>query len=217
MAVKGAALLAGLQSELESIYGVEGPAPVERFVIDRARWRRLSSGEAPEELLVVEQDDSVEIGLFLEPALLSRLSRSGEWTTSRLSDHCVAVEGVSHFLYLTSRATVPRPVSHLELELQAEVDKFATVLLRLWADGRQEWSPALRERLFDNISFRPGLSPPVREQYEKANFLARMYCRFLERRYILRNHIDGFLADLRRMYRLGCGEKLSYAACGAAY
>jgi len=56
-----------------------------------------------------------------------------------------------------------------------------------------------------------------REWYEKANFLARLYCRSLELKYVVRNRIDAFLADLRRMYRLGCGEKFSYAACGSAF
>jgi len=54
------------------------------------------------------------------------------------------------------------------------------------------------------------------ERYRKANFLASVYCRFLEARYVVSNSIEGFLADLRRMYRLGAGDKLSYAACGAA-
>ena len=137
------------------------------------------------------------------------------WTSDRLQAHCTVVEGVSHFVYLTHRAVQPRPVSHLELELQAEVDKFATVLLRLWREGRREASAELRRRLFDAVLFRGSLSDAERDCYVRANRLARLYCRFLEARYVLRNQIDGFLADLRRMYRLGAGEKLSYAACGA--
>jgi hypothetical protein len=39
---------------------------------------------------------------------------------------------------------------------------------------------------------------------------------FLSARYVVRDSIDGLIADLRHMYRLGAGEKLSYAACGTA-
>jgi len=207
--------LQGLQAELESIYGVKAPAPVEAFVIDRQRWGELSRSGAPEELVVVQNGDELEIGLYLEDGLLDRIDAAAPWTSDHLQAHCTVVEGVSHFIYLTHRAVQPRPVSQLELELQAEVDKFATVLLRLWREGHREVSAELRRRLFDAVRYRGSLSEPERDCYTRANRLARLYCRFLEARYVLRNHIDGFLADLRRMYRLGAGEKLSYAACGA--
>lgn len=210
-------ILSGLQADLEGIYGVEAPAQVADFVIDRGRWEALSGSGAPEELVVVQRGEELELGLFLDESVIHALSRSGAaWTRERLGAHCQAVEGVSHFVYLTHRASVPRPVSQLELELQAEIDKFATVLLQLWRAGRREAAGALRARLFERVSYRENLSVVERERYEKANVLARAYCRFLEARYVVRNSIEGLLGDLRRMYRLGAGEKLSYAAQGAA-
>jgi hypothetical protein len=216
MAVTGAALLTGLQDELEAIYGVEAPARVASFVIDRERWTQLSDDGAPEELVVRQEGDDLEVGLYLEEGVLETLGRPGAWDHARLGAHCQAVEGVSHFVYLTHRASLPRPTSRLELELQAEVDKYVTVVLRLWRAGRKEGSPALRRMLFERVSYRQNLSPEARETYEKANVLARSYCRFLEARYVLRGSMEGLLADLRRLYRLGAGEKLSYAAQGTA-
>ncbi len=209
-------VLDGLQRDLEAIYRVEGPARVSDYVIDRERWQALSESGAAEELVVRQEGDDLEIGLFLDDAVIHALSERRPWTHRRLAAHCQAVEGVSHFLYLTHRAGVPRPVTQLELELQAEIDKFATIVLALWEEGQREASAVLRQLLFVDVSYRHNLTPDARHMYEKANFLARLYCRFLERKYVARNAIHGFLADLRRMYRLGAADKLSYVACGAA-
>lgn len=213
----GRSIVAGLQAELETIYRVEAPLSAADCMLDRAAWESLSASGAPEELLVVEGEEGLEVGLYLEASVLGALSRpSAAWTHRRLSAHCQAVEGVSHFLYLAHRASASRPVSLLELELQAEIDKFATVLLRLWMEGRRHAASPLRSLLFERVSYRPNLAPEARARYEKANLLAGLYCRFLEARYVVADSLEGLLADLRRMYRLGAGEKLSYAARGAA-
>ena len=52
---------------------------------------------------------------------------------SNLADYCTALEGVSHFHYVTWSAGCARNVSLLELELQAEVDKYASALSLLLA------------------------------------------------------------------------------------
>jgi hypothetical protein len=216
VAVEGSPALARLQAELEGIYAVEAPGRVTDFMIGRERWAELSGSGAPEELVVRQHGDDVEIGLYLDDAVIRSIEGGGAWTHERLSAHCQAVEGVSHFVYLTHRASVPRPVSHLELELQAEVDKFVTVVLRAWRGRRHEAARELVSRLFEQVSYRENMCRDQRAMYEKANFLARAYCRFLTARYVVRGSVDGLLADLRRMYRLGAGEKLSYAASGAA-
>ena len=45
-------------------------------------------------------------------------------TTGNVADYWTALEGVSHFLYLAWNAGHDKPVSLLELEMQAEVDKY---------------------------------------------------------------------------------------------
>lgn len=207
-----ACILQQLQADLESIYRVEAGLSVTDFLLDRAQRSERSQSSAPEELLVREEDGDVELGLYIADEVLDELSGNGDWTHRRLQAHCRAVEGVSHFLYVTQRAVIPRPVSQLELELQAEIDKFVTVVLSLWESGRRHAASFLRQLLFEEVSFRSDLSDEARARYVRANWLASRYCRFLERQYITRNSIEGFLADLRRIYRMGAGEKLSHAA-----
>jgi len=121
---------------------------------------------------------------------------------------------VSHFLYLVHRARARRPVSQLELEAQGELDKYLTVLLQLWAVGRRSASPALRHRLFDRAAFRPGLSAAEIDRYRLASALAAACARALEIRFVLPGRLDGLLREVRRLYRLGAGEKLSAFAQG---
>src|SRR5438128_2427777 len=123
-------MLEFFQAELEAIYGVEAP---------RVRDFLVRSGRPPEELLVMQQDGEVAIGLFLDDEGLAATSATDPHDrrpllTGRgiLGKLVCAAEGVSHFVYLATRAAMDRPVSLLELEVQAEVDKFAMLLLHLW-------------------------------------------------------------------------------------
>lgn len=212
-----ARVLGKLQADLESIYRVKAGLSVADFAIDRQRWRGLARGQTSEEVLVLEHDGDLEIAVYVDDDVLAEIDGgASHWTSRKLTAHCLAIEGVSHFLYLTQRAQQPRPVSQLELELQAEVDKFALILLALWETGQRDAATVLRSLLFERVSYKANLSREEEERYRKANFFAHLYCRFLEARYVTRNSVEGFLADLRRMYRLGAAEKLSYAACGSA-
>jgi hypothetical protein len=211
------ATLAFLQEELESIYGVSAP-PVGEFLLgpEAAAAAGRTAG-AEEELLVLEEDDGVALGLFLDPAVLSAAAsadphhRRPRLVARRLLRHLApATEGVSHFVYLSTRAAEGRPVSLLELEVQAEVDKFALLLLHLWRRGLRRVSPALRRRLFERIGFRDGLAAEELSRYREANRLGGGYARWLEGRYVSEADLDGLLRELRRSYRLGSSEKLGY-------
>ena len=121
-----------------------------------------------------------------------------------------ATEGVSHFVYLSTRAAAGRPVSLLELEVQAEVDKFALLILHLWRRGLRRMSPALRERLFERVRYHAHLGYDELSRYREANRLGGGYARFLEGRYVEDADLEGLLRELRRSYRLGAAEKLGY-------
>ena len=82
-------------------------------------------------MFVVEDEQGVRLGLFIESGVLDRLARRDPLQAldeDNLADFCTALEGVSHFHYLVWSLARGRNVSLLELELQAEVDKYATAL-----------------------------------------------------------------------------------------
>lgn len=205
-----------LQEQLESINGVRGPR-VRGFVVGEAVARR-HAGElcAPELLLVQEREGELRLGLWLDEGIRGAMRRAGPDRRphlvgrARLARLAMAAEGVSHFLYLSVRAAAERPVSLLELEVQAEVDTFALLLLYLWRRGRRRLSPGLRRRLFEPAGWRPHLGAEERERYAVANRLARGYARWLEGRFVARGDAEGLLRELRRTYRRGAGDKLAY-------
>jgi hypothetical protein len=200
--------LAQLQRLLSSVHGVSAE-PVVEFLV--------AEGTSPESLLISEDGEQLRVGLFLDDSVLAQLSRAAHepWTHERLSGFCAAAEGVSHFLYISHRAGEGRQVSHLELEAQAELDKYLAVLLQLWATGRRSASPALRHRLFERWELRPTLSATERDRYRLASALAAAYARALEARYVVAGRLEALLRDVRRLYRLSGGEKFSALAQGA--
>jgi hypothetical protein len=223
-----------VQASLEGVYRVECEARAEAFVVDRETAARLGgSGRADEELLVLEEEEGcLELALYFAPELLARLAAleghppeaplanapladaplsDAFLTGAALGDYCQLAEGVSHFLYLTRAASQERTVSLLELEAQAEVDKFVLCLLARWGEGVGAWGQELLRRLFDDVRYRPHLTGEERWRYEEANRLSRTYCRRLLRHGAARR-LDALLSELRYSYRLGAEAKLRHLA-----
>jgi hypothetical protein len=126
----------------------------------------------------------------------------------------LAVEGVSHFIYAVCCAKADRPVSQIELELQAEVDKYVTCLLV--TEPELEVSSALRQRLFGDAEYEPDLDHEEATRYRAANDNAQRYAAWLEDTFVARRRIPEMLGELRRFYRLGLAAKLATCVRRAA-
>jgi hypothetical protein len=197
-----------LQQQLEGIYGFALGHRASAFLVRRDDLERLGTRiAAPEELFLLESEGALEVGLYLDPALLARLAaadpagRSGlTLVTAELPAFSTVAEGVSHFLYVLRCAAQGRGISRLELELQAEVDKFAVATLHLWGRGLRHRAGALCVRLFSRYALRRDLSADEAERYETANRMAFDFARFLLARYVLPGRLDGFLRELRELY-----------------
>ena len=102
-------------------------------------------------------------------------------------------------------------MSLLELEAQAEVDKFAICLLQRWGEGALAWAKELFHRLFEAIRYLPHLPGAERWRYEEANRLSRAFCaRLLP--HVAERRLDKLLSALRYNYRLGAEAKLHHLA-----
>jgi hypothetical protein len=219
-------VLRGLQTLLHELYDVERDHDVYDFLItDRRALARFAPDDdrtLEEELLLAEAADGggAGVALFLDAQLLKRLEGAdpvGALTEANLADYCTALEGVSHFVYSTWRLSRDLPVSLLELETQAEVDKYAVTVFLMGlqqAGTRGATYPAeVHTRLFGRVSFDARLKPHQYERYRTAHRCAARYCLGLERRFVKRGvaRIEGLVRELRRFYRLGSAEKLRYA------
>src|SRR6202011_5096923 len=214
-------VLRGLQSLLGRLYDVDLDHDVYDYLVtDRRALRDVEAGldtrDQEEELLLAETPDGAGVALYLDPSLLRRLEGAnpvGALTENNLADYCTALEGVSHFVYSTWRLDRDLPVSLLELETQAEVDKYAVTVFLL-ADQMGGGYPAqVHARLFDRVSFDARLEPDQYHRYRTAHRCAAHYCRRLEHRFVTRGEprIEALVRELRRFYRLGSTAKLRHA------
>jgi len=217
-------VLRALQSLLGRLYDVDTVHDVYDFLItDRRAIAGWTDGapqpprrEPEEELLLAELPDGAGVALYIDEPVLRRLERAdpfGALHDGNLADYCTALEGVSHFVYSTWRLTTDAPVSLLELETQAEVDKYwATVFLVAGQQGGS-YPARVHARLFDRIAFDDALEPEQADRYRTANRCAAQYCRRLERRFVTRGgvRVEALLRELRLFYRLGCAAKMRHA------
>lgn len=204
-----------LQARLEHLYEVAVEHRVEDFLIrDRALATRLAGPSRPpvrEQLLVHADAEGLSVSLYVDADVLAYLERDDP--IARLDDAdldavCVALEGVSHFLYLAWRAGQDRRVSQLELELQAEVDKYVLLYCVLAEQQGRDGMRRLGERLFETVRYDERLTGQERRRYEAANRYAARWCSALERCYGAGGQYGGWLRALRRFYRLGQQDKL---------
>ena len=206
-----------LQRQLERIYEVEVPHDVDDFLTsDRDLLHELAENGATldtsEQLLVCEDGDYLDISLYIDYAVVERLADDDPTVHlhgGNLNDFCTVLEGVSHFLYLTWNAGFERQVSLLELELQAEVDKYITSTFLFGLQGEGKVPTGLAEWLFENPSFEESLEPQARRRYEDANYYAGRFCAELEERFLRGRRAGGLVNELRRFYRLTQRQKIS--------
>src|SRR6266404_1997629 len=181
-------LLSRLQDLIGGIYDVSIAHDVYDFLVtDRGHLPHAArSGTADEELLVaqpLEGSDELVMSLYLDPALLERLAREDPLTrlhAGNVADYWTALEGVSHFLYLAWNAGHDKPVSLLELEMQAEVDKYVGSYWLMRRQFPDRFPAGLLRLLFERTRIDPRLAGGREDLYREASRYAEKFCRRLE-------------------------------------
>jgi hypothetical protein len=180
-----------LQRRLEALYALEQAPCVSDYVTLAA------PGERERVLLRQLEEDYVELRLVVPDCPLS-----DALMPSRLSDsYLQLLEGVSHFVLLAERIRVGLPTSHLELELQAEVDKLVLIQHCLEIGGAH--ASALHRKLYGQVSFLHESGTEQGDRYRLANRLA---ARFTQRLTQLSPLARRTL--LRRFYRANLNDKM---------
>src|SRR5215831_11605996 len=176
--------LGGFQALLSDFYALDLAYDVDDFVTTDADFARaLDAGgrELDEKLLIAETDGEADVSLYLDPAVLERLARSDPLTkldADNLEDFWTAFEGVSHFTYYAWNAQLEKSVTLLEMELQAEVDKYVATTLLLLRQGQRQ-PRGLHHWLFEMARLDERLDGDELNRYRRANRYAGKYCRRL--------------------------------------
>jgi hypothetical protein len=210
-------ILRQLQQLIGGIYDVNVGHDVYDFLVtDRARLPAAARNDSTDEQLILAPGgDAVGVSLFLDPALLERLKQANpleRLNDTNVADYWTALEGVSHFLYFAWNAGHDRDVTVLELELQAEIDKYVASYLLLKRQFPERFPAELLRLLFERTRIDPDLANGREALYRTASRHAERFCRHLDRS--LRTSRAEFeqqvLAELRRVYRLTNARKVAH-------
>jgi len=193
-----------IQAHLESIYRIAAP-DVTRFQIYAKQLVEVMGDGlrgANEWVLVREEAGAVDLAVFVADDHIDTLEAVGDLKEAALEAFpafCAATEGVSHFLMLIERVRRSEPVSMLELEAQAEVDKFISARLHHPAHSEVLW-----RRLFQEAELSEGLSVEEQARYREAGRLAAGYCAALDDS----PNVDQILRTLRGFWRASGAKRL---------
>ena len=210
-------VLQQLQDLLAGIYDLPVQYKVYDFLFtERERLpQTVRESKTDEQVLVLDEGGAAAGGLFLDAQLLERLSAANPLEAlhaGNLADYWTALEGVSHFIYLAWNAGHDRGVSLLELELQAEIDKYVSSWLLLREQDPDRYPAELHRLLFERSRIDVRLAGERRELYREANQYAARFCRRLERQLSAQAAPTRreALAGLRRFYRLSRERKMTH-------
>ena len=215
-------ILRQIQELIGGIYDVRLAHDVYDFLVtDRAHLPEAARASPADEQLIVaaEESDSVGVSLYLDPALLERLRRADPIEAlheGNVADYWTALEGVSHFVYFAWNAGHDKPVSLLELELQAEIDKYVASCWLLRRQFPERFPVELMRVLFERTRIDARLAAGRAHIYRSASHYAERFCRRIER--TLRTHgierEQRVLSELRRFYRLTDERKVAHIERG---
>ena len=211
-----------LQDFIGDIYDVSISHDVYDFLVtDRQHLPAAARSHGPtdEELIVAQPEEGdtggIAMSLYLDPGLLERLSRADPMERlhdGNVADYWTALEGVSHFVYLAWNAGHDKPVSLLELEMQAEVDKYVGSYWLMRRQFPDRFPAELLRLLFERTRIDSRLAAGRENLYREASRYAEMFCRRLERslRGARGRSQAEVLTELRRFYRLTNARKVAH-------
>lgn len=217
--MRGATFPARIQQHLARTYALDEAPAVDDFI-------HATDGAAREALLIRYSEGEIEVALHLPREAIAR-GRQGTF-----DEICQIVEGVSHFLYVAERARRELPTTQLELELQAEVDKYVLLVygdleveievepptghrFSISSAAQRRFEPArasqIRAHLFEQVTFTDPPGTETGDRYRIANDLAARFAGRLEKDFARRGRYAEMLSALRRFYAAGQTEKIALA------
>lgn len=200
-------MLASILHHIDRVYDLDLGVDIQDFLVTRETCARLGHDDAHASVFVREHDarDEIELGVYIGESELDRLSKIDLTQTMHPESFellVTVIEEVSHFAYLVFSASRDQRVTQLELELQAEVDKYVTATLLLAARNEGRVRANVLDRLFGDFEVRRGLDSGRRDRYKAAASLASRYCSYVVEASLGRESLNALLPELRSFYRL---------------
>ena len=220
-------LVETLQTRLQQQYDLAIPYQVEQFVSHDSELALHLAGESAgvggedqgarvqhhspmteETLFINQSDDTLEFTLYLDEDVLNLATRHTQtgsngavhaYDKHSIDSLCTVVEGVSHAVCLLWHAHHDRQLRALDLELQAEVDKYM-LLLESCADNQSR--DVLHRQLFRDVRYTAPVGSTLYKRYKAAGDYAAIYCHWLVQEFPGPGDQLSLYQELARFYRL---------------
>lgn len=209
-------LLNQVQNQLETIYGIGLAERAEEFLINKNEARDLMpQTEIPKELFLARKpsNETVEVALFLDTNLLENLNRNDPFISineNNLNDFCVLIEGISHFVYFLWKSHNQHSITQLEMEIQAEIDKYLMLLFYSQTNDKSNTMTQVFDKLFANFTLIEMFAYGHRAQPNTALDLAMRYCHRLQNKWRNKNDFSEIINEIRRFYNFSHEEKIRH-------
>jgi hypothetical protein len=214
-------LVKTIQQQFQSIYQLPQDLSIEDFLINQKtletaqeeRCDLISTARHRGFMLLFTEGEELHVGIYLHNQLIDNLRKHNPLLglhEKNIDDFCILIEEVSHFLYTTWKARHDIKITKLEIELQAEVDKFILCSLYRAQNPDPTYRLPLIELLFEDYQLEKNLSEESQQRYHTASRLARHYCNFLDRHFINDKHIPQMIKEIRQFYRFSQTDKISH-------
>ncbi len=218
-----------IEQALHQLYHFELRVPAEFFLIDvmpnegfaiaGSKWGGQDWQGA---LLVYNEEQSpdeepeISLGIYLSEGVRTHLETleaksPDDWSHDEVAAFLTAAEEISHFHYFIHHSHGGRAVSLLEMEVQGELDKFLLLYFVKWnALQAESVFNHIYIQLFETYSLPLWLNPDQRVRYQEASKLSQRFIRKHRAALLEQGKIPTVFHELRRFYRWGAIEKLSY-------
>jgi hypothetical protein len=212
-------LIEKVQQYFEKLYDIRSNHRAINYLVDHHQAIKLLSlhpdAPIPDEMFLVSQndDDEAEIALYLHPKIIQNLEKNNPFINineNNLNDFCLMMEGVSHFSYFLYQTDQDHKITQLEMELQAEIDKFMMFYIYLESVNDPKFCKNLFDQLFEKFSLLENLNYEEQHRYLQASSLAARYCNKLKEYFPNRENIPELITELRSLYRLNQQDKIHH-------
>lgn len=213
-------LLNNIKRIIENCYKIDsGIDDVNRFLVKEDTYKRLEDQIITKvdynddaRVFLVEDGEDIKLGLYFSEDFKKRFEENNPRvkgiSDSNLNLFSILVEEVDHFVMLAYSAHNEKPVSLLELELQANITKY--LVLRALVALQQNTFPKIRPHAVQSLKelvFEckyDEQDPDIQFRYENAARLAKAFISYFES---IKNPYRK-TTKLREFYRLSPQSKL---------
>ena len=205
-------LISWMETNLQEIYDFKAPTSANNHLVQKEEVQQLATPHSNQRAMTISyyQNEELFIGVYLERELIDRLVVNiplKHLNEENLDAFCVVAEEISHFHYIIQRSLKNIPLTKLELEWQAEIDKMLLCWRILLCQDQSPSMHGLLDRLYTSCNYIASQS----DLYMEATYYAQKFW-YRHRHLLLSNNWQSLLEIARSNYQLPLSQKWLFNA-----